>query len=492
MIVTRGRRGQNMVLFALTLMLLTLMVCVTLQVGMRAKEKVEAQMVADAAAYSEAVQTARTYNMTAIMNRGMAAHYVALLGTEALVSWSGMIRGSAPAVAAAFSACGAGGAAAALLASAAAGNPAWEVADDDAGDQARDHQRGSGRMDGAVGTYFYDELLGRQIGGQQLAGRIARRASPDLTAPMAGDTKSTAEILESVGGSPGFLSVIMGSRGWVFTTDRAAATTAGRQGLALSPVVNTNSGGTGFGDDPWFGTVQPGVPAERSQFLETMRGEGAWAEDHGGNVTIQIGGCTAAANVSSAFVMSSALEVLTDKHAYAMLDVGRPESVRHTLLSCPPAIPGCPGVVGSPMAFNNALIGDDANDHGQPTLYTLIERDYAAARADPWALLFNFQFTRAGPGSMFDNGNPNGTLMTPAGASLRKQIAVGAGLVYYHRPTIGAGGGFIEPPNLWNPFWRATLGPPDRDVGTHLGLAGYPEAQAVVDQLLLRGYRGIP
>ena len=34
-------RGQNMLLFALTLLLLTLMVCITLSIGMKAKEKME-------------------------------------------------------------------------------------------------------------------------------------------------------------------------------------------------------------------------------------------------------------------------------------------------------------------------------------------------------------------------------------------------------------------------------------------------------------------
>lgn len=494
-------RGQTLVLFALTLLLLVLMVCVTLQVGMRAKEKTEAIMVADAAAYSQAIATARTFNMVAVMNRARAAHYVALLGTESLVSWSGLIRGSAAPVAAALSSCGAGAAAASLLAAAAVANPAWEVADDDSGDQARDHQGLAGALRGATQDYYANELLARQLDDQQLVARIARRANPDLTAPILGDLKTMEEtdstctigaVCNSSGGRP-FLSVVMGSRGWVFTTDRAAATTTGRGG-ALAPIVNQGGGGSGFGDDPWYGTLQPGVPAERAQRFVTMHGEGAWAEDHGGTVLVQVGGCTAAAITSSAFVMSSAREVLTDRHSYAMLDVGRPESVRHTLLACPLTVPGCPSVIGGTMAYNHALLWNPANnDFGQPKLYSIVERDYRRIAADPWALFFHFQFTRGRPGTLFDNGSPRGNFRTPANADISKQIAIGSALVYYHRPSLQTGGGgFVEPPTLWNPFWRATLGPVDRDVGTRLFAAGYPEAQAVYDQLMLRGFRGIP
>ncbi len=499
--MSRRARGQTLVLFALTLILLTLMVLITLQVGMRAKEKTEAIMVADAAAYSQAVATARTFNMIAVMNRARAAHFVALLGTESLVSWSGLIRGSAPAVAAALSSCGAGAAATSLLAAATLANPAWEVADDDSGSQARDHQALGGAIRSATVDYYTNELLARQLDDQQLVARIARRASPELDAPTLGDAKTMEEVDPgcTVGavcvGAQGraFLSVVMGSRGWVFTTDRAAATTAGGTS-SLAPIVNSSGGGSGFGDDPWYGTLQPGVPAERAQRFATMDGEGAWAEDHGGTVLIQVGGCTASAVVSSAFVMSSAREVLTDRHAYAMLDVGRPESVRHTLLSCPLTDPGCPTVVGGTMAYNNALLTNPPNnDFGQPKLYAILERNYRSAPADPWALFFSFQFARSRPGALFDNGSPRGSFRTPAGADLSKQIALSAALVYYHRPTLQTGGGgFVEPPTLWNPFWRATLAPVDRDASARLISANYPEAAAVYDLLVARGYRGVP
>ena len=56
-------------LFCLTLLLLTLMVCMTLSIGMKAKEKMELKTAADAAAYSQAVATARTYNSISVLSR---------------------------------------------------------------------------------------------------------------------------------------------------------------------------------------------------------------------------------------------------------------------------------------------------------------------------------------------------------------------------------------------------------------------------------------
>jgi hypothetical protein len=219
----------------------------------------------------------------------------------------------------------------------------------------------------------------------------------------------------------------------------------------------------------------------------------AWANDHGGTATVRVGACVQSVTVSSAFVMSSADEVLTDKHSYSLSDEGQPEYIRHTLLPCPPTILGCPKVIEGPLTFNRSQLTNAANDFGQPKLYALVERDYRTRPTGaPWDLVFRFQFSRSGSGSTFDNGGPASTYMTPAGFDLAKQVAVGAGLVYYHRPTVPGGGGYLEPPNLFNPFWRATLAEPDRDLGNRLNAAGYPVEGAVYDLFMARGYRGLP
>jgi hypothetical protein len=488
-------RGQALMVWSLTLLLLVLMVLVTLQIFTRTHDKVEVQMAADAAAYSNAITTARTFNMVAVMNRAEMAHDVAVLGTESLISWSGMVRGSANQVAAAFDACGATAQAARLRASAIQPNALWELYDDGAGEEARRQQGAAGTLYAATVRFYLDVMMGQQLKGQQLSQRVATLACPELKAPPAADAKSMSEVepncttgatcLQS--DNKAFESAVMGSRGWVFTTDRAAA--GATTGLPI-PVIGT--GGSGWGDDPWWATAT-GSPAERSQFMQWMTGVAAWAHDHGGSATVRVGACVQTVVVSSAFVMSSAADVLTDKHSYAMLDEGAPEAIRHTLLPCPLSIPGCPSVIGGPLTYNRAQLSNPANDFGQPKLYAILERNYAARTTnDPWNLLFNFRFAQSGSGAQFDNGSYRGTFLTPAGFDLSKQVALGAGLVYYHRPTIAGGGGYKEPPNLFNPFWRATLSPPDDDVGDRLDAAGYPELKAVYDGLKASGYRGVP
>lgn len=80
-------RGQTLVLFSLTLLVLTLMVLITLSLGMKTKQKMELQTVADAAAYSNAIATARTYNAVSLLNRASVSDYVAMAGIQSLAAW---------------------------------------------------------------------------------------------------------------------------------------------------------------------------------------------------------------------------------------------------------------------------------------------------------------------------------------------------------------------------------------------------------------------
>lgn len=71
----------------LTMLLLVLMVCMTLGIASRAREKAELQTMADAAAYSNAIATARTYNAASLLNRVMVSHYAAITTVQAHVAW---------------------------------------------------------------------------------------------------------------------------------------------------------------------------------------------------------------------------------------------------------------------------------------------------------------------------------------------------------------------------------------------------------------------
>jgi len=62
-----------------------------------------------------------------------------------------------------------------------AADPAWELFDDQAAMQAR-LQQGSDGLQGAAEDFHQQKLIGEQLAGQQLAGRIARLANPELQA----------------------------------------------------------------------------------------------------------------------------------------------------------------------------------------------------------------------------------------------------------------------------------------------------------------------
>jgi hypothetical protein len=87
-------RGQTLVLFSLAMLLLTLMVLMTLGLGVRLHERAEQQTVADAAAYSEAVVTARTFNTVASLNRTLIAQMSAVAAAQSLLSWAGFYHGT--------------------------------------------------------------------------------------------------------------------------------------------------------------------------------------------------------------------------------------------------------------------------------------------------------------------------------------------------------------------------------------------------------------
>jgi hypothetical protein len=90
-----------------------------------------------------------------------------------------------------------------------------------------------------------------------------------------------------------------------------------------------------------------------------------------------------------------------------------------------------------------------------PRTLTLITRPVAEARPMPWD--FDFRAELPGPVS-FTTVNAPGDV-----ASGRTMAALASGLVYFHKPRLRFGSSpgdeYREPPNLWNPFWRAKLHP---------------------------------
>lgn len=499
----RGR-GQALVLFSLTLLLLTLMVLMTLGFGMRAKERVEIQMAADAAAYSQAVSVARTFNAIAVMNRAQIAHMVAMAGTQSLISYSGQQYAVAQENGCAIP------------------DAAFSAADDAAGTQTR-------ILQGAASDLFqaelalYGTLLSEHLMDQKLADRIVQATGSDLRALPGGAAKSLMEVSGGSGGVDSYDDLMTQERtGTVPDTAGAVLPTGGNQGratlnatmgsLGWTWVHNRPGGSAGFGTGGASGAGAGGfthyadVSSMDPSTYDTISGRNSWAHDHGATrtFTCPVNGQPVTGVGEGSWVMSDEEQTPQDQHVYSAhpapgqgIEGTDRVDERHTLGACNV----CPGIWPYSVGFNVGLLqggNPGRNDYGQPKLYAVVSRDYAGparrARPDPWNLYFQFDF--AGVKTDFDNSSPLGRIQ-PTGREdvQRNQVALSAGLAYYHRPRpAGDGGGWREPPNFLNPFWRATLasaeGATDDSPAASLSAAGFTEHAAALRQLDAAGFRG--
>ena len=89
----RARRGQAIVLLAVTAAIVAFTVLTTLSIGSAVENKIRLQQTADAAAYSMAVQEARTFNYFAFSNRAVVAHYVAIMSIYGYMSYLALYEG---------------------------------------------------------------------------------------------------------------------------------------------------------------------------------------------------------------------------------------------------------------------------------------------------------------------------------------------------------------------------------------------------------------
>ncbi|MCP3136105.1 pilus assembly protein [Pyxidicoccus xibeiensis] len=495
--LTTRARGQALVLFALTLLLLSVMVLMTLGFGMRAKERVEIQMAADAAAYSQAVATARTFNAIAVMNRAQVAHMVAMAGTQALISHSSQEFAAHNAVCPGD-----------ILPS------EWHDADMAAGAQVKSLQGQAGTLYRA-GLTIYAELLGEHVLEQKLARRVARAANPELQAVQEGASKSFSELN---GGnqvpSHGDLMNAMRGGGVVCGPNGGAVCPAGGAGraslnatmgsLGWTWVHNRPGGSAGFGAGATRNagfTHYSSAAAMDPATYDTVSGRNSWGHDHGRAVipTRCRSRPPTPAAATDAWVMSDEEQTHEDQHVYGARvppgqspENGEPTWQAHTLGACV----SCPGIWPFSIAYNVAALNLGAADqYGQPKLYALLHRDYATRPPDPWNLFFRFRFN-AETDKAFDNASPLGRIQATGREDVqRNQVALSAGIAYYHRPRPAMeGGGWREPPNFLNPFWRATLvsaeGASDDRPADSLSRAGFTEHAQALRRLVSEGYRG--
>ncbi|MBN1205678.1 MAG: pilus assembly protein [Myxococcaceae bacterium] len=538
-------RGQTMVLFALTMLLTSLLVLMTLSLSTRVKEKMELQAMADAAAYSNAAVTARAYNEIALMSRAQIGKMVSLAAVQSLISWSSYFMAQLMASIQSYNmarlpyiplaaCCSASPACvtcacatkalleisiqqtklstiyASLLAS-------YQSLDIAAGAQSR-------RIQGAASAIFVAQTerwmnLQDELNDQTMAQEIVNKARAgsatpnELTAPGAGDDVSKDEALVTGAILPVVIAhdhhsfAAMGSRGFSFVTSRfmGAPTLLSRLAPLVAPdtIQVTNLGSAYFSDTMTHGS-----------FMGT-RTDYVWSEDHmdlggGGalpNVVTYIRGTPPCPPISTGQMPAAALLWSTDSvtnasfHTYLPGGIMDPPAV-HNLGPCI----NCPGIWPQFVDYNFLKLSDHDDLEGQPKNHAVIQRDYGVREADmaalkanyPWTRNFGFNFTNSGASaqSRFDN---RGVQLGPQNGSLNigKQTAVSTGIAYYHR-----GGHWREPPNLLNPYWRATLVPydvdddnkndGDNDIQDSLNDVGVGWAADAFRALDVNGYKGGP
>jgi hypothetical protein len=508
-----NRRGQTLVLFALTLLLLVLMVTMTLSIGMKAREKMEMQTVADAAAYSNAVATARTFNAISLMNRALMGHMVAMTGVESLISWSSYYRASIHGAREAYMQpydvyeliattscpCAPKSSKCAKLCKCSTKamqdindardkldqadqqlDSTWKGLDKAAGLEARGLQISSISDEQKA---LFKELTSN-FSNAELAGKIAAEANKgayfgeELQALTTTQTVNLREV--EGGGSCGgkgaactrrdagrklhFVYAAMGSRGFSFVTARGEGglirkklQTEMPQGDIVTSVTNRGSG---------YFPAEVDDPTHAEQEIDATE---VWGDDHG-QVRIRFtrgqAPCPRALSgeaSAKAHVRSNHQGSTTDEHEWTG---GKDDDAQHHTMG---VCTQCPGMWPSHMDYNYNLVTDSGNNWGQPKSYAVIQRDYGqrpAARADPWNLFFRFRFS-PDRDTVFDN---RGIQLTD-GTDISKATALSAGITYYKRQ----GPYWKEPPNFLNPFWRATL------VSAHVDLQGVKDTESVLD-----------
>ncbi|WP_224369065.1 pilus assembly protein [Hyalangium versicolor] len=535
-------RGQTLLLFALTMLLTTLLVLMTLSLSTRVKEKMELDAVADAAAYSNAVVTARAFNEIALLSRAQIGKMVSLAAVQSLISWSSYYRAQVEAARKSYtiaqipydlleasccvedSPCPAECACAtkAILDISQSRSELelyqqqlqgkWESLDKGAAGQARLLQHAT--------TFLYIAQLERydrirqKLGRHAVADDIVDKARAGSAWPNEWSAPSDANevgqdeavgipLLSGLGGAALPITPLnshhvyaaMGSRGFSFTTMRtmgAEILTLQLQQKLTKPdtVVITNAGSSYFAKTQNHGKLFPSDAF-------------AWADDHAGQgiantVTFNRGQSPcppSSVGVAGAFAFLKSTDSgdSSDTHTWNP-GFSAEEPERHDLGMC---VGSCPSVWPLFVDYNPAhLVTGDDNLWGQPKNQAVIQRDYSQrlGNPDPWALFFPVRFTH-GADSMDSQFDARGIRLGPRNGNLdiSKQTALSTGLAYYHRH-----GHWREPPNLLNPYWRATLVPFDvdedgpKDVRKSLDRAGVSWANEAFQSLVNHGYRGGP
>ncbi len=513
------RRGQALVLSALGMVLLVMMVTMTLSFGTKAKQKMEVQVVADQAAYSTSVATARTFNLMAMTNRVMIAHMTAMLGIQSAISfatnWFVMVQSLflyyTLEMANQFSCCVKSCAYRGCLTGMFVLLRRWiptlrELArlfrlfprlDQAAAAQARRTSIANNIMflgqSLTMSTHLYGALRN-----QDTADRVMRKASggaSDWVVPNNGDKVTKREVGYVAGAGPFGVALAVGAinqTNLILTDRHAVVASMGSRGHFFTSVrdsyfpfngvrqmLNTALGRIGARNDwrgQWLhlGKGYFGVFFHSDSILPTSS-RFAMADDHFAGLIRYSGPAarrplqiplgtfvTVMSNNASGFHGGMALPLL----GFWFDNIHRVPAV--CLINCPSAWTNF-------VDYSFGLVAYDKDNHGLPKAPTTVYKDAAAANPDPFNLLFNLRFTpSAGPGFDMKKGTSAGGAMVvrdgAGSADISKQVGYSTGITYFHRA-----GHWKEPPNLFNPYFRAGLTRPDTDrSATPISVLGIP------------------
>jgi hypothetical protein len=542
----RRARGQAAAMMALTMMLIALMVCITLGVGMKVKEKMETQTLADASAYSGAVLTARTFNSIAILNRVEIAEMVSIVATQSLAAYGGYYRamlwatreqlqemhdrgGNCPDDGVCNWCTRYENMMAAVDAETARITNGWYPRDHDTALYVEGRGAAGAAYGAAEALYLglYNDAIVGNGGNPPMFTSIVQRVAQnsdwpgELTAPPTAGTINQRELGVSIdcdpstgklicnGDAPKEISIqaAMGTRGYQFERNAANLTQMVENGVMAAALMNVANneqanligfeGSTRFVDRPDF----HGRPGGMGIVGEMMEGQL--------RLRVAANGCgpqTSRDSAIASWVYSTSHLNGNDVHSYSWQDrngatqtYNEPQGW-HAMpnTNCPPYnIPPC-GMWPGFLDLNPPHI--DPQDkfrhlYGQPKVTAVVERNYEARgdRADPWNLLYDINIRRSQQEKFDNNG-----IRTATGLNISRQTAIASGLAYYHRQ-----GHWKEPPNLYNPYWRATLvssaidtdgypigggGTAGTDLRDAAAQAGF--AQTVIDDLAQAGFHG--
>lgn len=522
-----SRRGQNLVLLALTMLFLVLMVTMTLGLGMRLRQKHELQNLADAAAYSNAVMEARAFNNISVINRLQVSYWVAMAADQSLISWTGYSRGMGNATVSALTD---------LedcfqvrlnptalrqverLKSDVAGYQSsawanWADLDRAAGREVADVQSRISQLRFEIGRgivtpspdsvsqRLFDKLEDQSLTKQVIAASGVRHVDvlpvtdPNHPASVVGVNRREVDCdfggtgnepleLAASEAPPGICSrrpwndnqlyAAMGTRGDAFVVGRGQTPPKVIADIKAfdDRYDRVSVSFSGVGGSAFWGPRNE----QHAGAISTLT---SIAEDHG-SVTVSAAGCSYTTDVMGR-VESTWEEDDQDRHQWTGRSEGDADR-DHTLGACTPA---CPSVWVRSVGFSPS--NDAADNYGQPKVVAALQRDLARQKF-PWELHFSFPFSATGPARGWDGRGEQ----LKGGINIAHQTAWATGVIYYHRDDH-----WDEFPNMMNPFWRATLAPSDVDAQAHddikrvLNQPGHRWQSRAYDALMRAGYQGL-